>query len=171
MEVYAPESLTLYLIVTAIIFSAIIAVLSAVIVTVVEGYFREFFSRFIANWRYLTSVSVPVGVIAFASGYLTSVSRSPAVGTVLPAVLALFGGLNVYIFGSESKYKGVTGYCVCLFAVMLLYGTQYGAFRLDRERTARLMELTRQELIIRTVRMNLDLPADIPVWILPSDLK
>ena len=171
MDIYGPEYLTFYLVINSILFSAIIALVATLIFTLVDGLFANFLSRFARIWKYITSVSVPIGVVAFASGYLTSVSRASAVGTVLPAVLALFAGLNVYIFGSDSKYKVVIGYCACLFTIMLLYGTQYGAFRLDGERVARMMELTRQELAIRSARTNLDLPPDIPAWILPTDPK
>src|SRR5205823_14521276 len=47
--------------------------------------------------------SIPTVLVGLVAGYLTGTSRSPAVGTIIPAVLALFGGLNVYFFGVESK--------------------------------------------------------------------
>ena len=171
MEIYGPEYLTFYLVAHSTLVSAIVAVLATLVLTLLDGGLTQFLSRFTYIGKYIASASIPVGLVAFASGYLTSVSRASAVGTVLPAVLALFAGLNVYVFGSDSKYKIVVGYCACLFTIMLLYGTQYGAFRLESERVARLMELTRQELTVRAARQNLDLPAEIPTWILPTDLK
>jgi hypothetical protein len=98
-------------------------------------------------------------------------SRTTAVGTVLPAVLALIGGLNIYVFGTDIKYRNLVCYCVCIFAVMLFYGSQYGAHLREMDREFRLRQLAGQELRIKTLRRNLGLPGDFPQWIVSSEPK
>jgi hypothetical protein len=121
--------------------------------------------KFLPILIYYGLFSIPVGLVAFTAGLLTGLSRAPAVGTVLPAVLALIGGLNVYIFGTENKFKLVVGYCVSVFVFMLLLGMQTGALQREHRREARLIDQSEQEVRIRDIRRRLDLPSDMPAWI------
>ena len=68
-------------------------------------------------------------------------------GSILPAALALIGGLNIYVFGTEAKHKALIAYCVSLFMVVLIYGIQRGTYvrEIDRE-PAELVALTQQEI-------------------------
>jgi hypothetical protein len=115
--------------------------------------------------------SLPTTLIAFTAGYLTGISRAPAVGNVIPAVLALIGGLNIYLFGIEAKNRALVGYSVFLFSLVFFYGVWGGV--LDREigRVGRFVNLANQERTIRTYRQNRDLPADPPQWMLGGDTK
>jgi hypothetical protein len=99
------------------------------------------------------------------------VGRVSAVGQVLPAVLALVGALNLYVFGTESRYRVLISYCVCVFAGMLFYGTQYGAYKRDIEREYRLEELMKVEARLKLMRNNLQLGDDFPSWLLGSEPK
>jgi hypothetical protein len=98
-------------------------------------------------------------------------SRAGAVGNVLAAVLTLIGGLNIYVFGTDNKHKALVAYCASLFAFMLFYGTQTGAYIRESDREARLIDLTSQEIRIRTLRKNLGLPDDFPDWIISTEPK
>jgi hypothetical protein len=76
--------------------------------------------RFLEIFTYYFSFTLPVTVIAFFAGNLTGLSRSPAIGSVLPAVLALLAGLMVYVFGSENRFKIVVGYSSFMFCFYAL---------------------------------------------------
>lgn len=115
--------------------------------------------------------SIPTTLVAFIAGYLTGISRAPAVGNVVPAVLAMIGGLNIYFFGIETKNRVLVGYSVFIFSLLFFYGVWGGV--LDREigRVGRFINLSEQERTIRTYRENRDLPPDPPAWILGGDTK
>jgi hypothetical protein len=121
---------------------------------------------------YYFLLGIPVTLLAYVTGYLTSISRAAAVGTVLPAVLTFIGGANIYVFGSDSRYKIVVGFCVALFSVALFYGVQRGAFERELGREARLMELSEQEAKVRNYREFRGLsPETFPAWIIGGEPK
>ena len=115
--------------------------------------------------------SIPIILVAYVAGYLTGISRSAAVGTVVPAVLALMGGLNIYFFGVEAKNRNLVGYCVFVFALMFFYGVWGGVIDREVGRVGRFINLAEQERTIRTYRENRDLPPEPPAWILGGDTK
>jgi len=171
MEEYAPEATTFYAALTAVSFAVAFAIIFSVILAAVESGFKKYFQSLFAIFVRLSLFGGPVSIVAYVSGLLTGTSRTGAVANVIPAAMALVGGLTIYVFGSDNKYKILIGYCVSLFAIMLLYGVEYGAFRREADRESRFEELARQELQIRTVRENLGLPKDIPSWIISSEPK
>jgi hypothetical protein len=124
------------------------------------------FERFRRNILPGIGYSLPTVIVAFIAGYLTGISRAPAVGNVIPAVLALIGGLNIYLFGVEARNRALVGYSVFLFSLVFFYGVWGGV--LDREggRVGRFIDLADQERTIRNYRLNRDLPPDPPQWIL-----
>jgi hypothetical protein len=115
--------------------------------------------------------TLPIALIAFCAGVLTGLSRSPAVGSVLPAVLALFAGLTVYVFGSDNRFKVVVGYSASVFIFLLFLGIQVGGFQRETQRESYLKYLSEQEFRIRAFRKNLGLPDEVPSWITGSDSK
>jgi hypothetical protein len=121
--------------------------------------------------RYYFFFGVPISLLAFVTGYLTGMSRTGAVGNVLPAVLAFIGGMNIYVFGTENKHKMIIGYCVSLFIVILFYGVHRGSVLREYGREGRLLVLSEQERRIRNYRMNRDLPPEIPSWITTGEPK
>lgn len=151
------------------------ALLSALIGAIVIGPFersdRGFFKTAGRVFIILAAYGIPIAVLAYVAGYLTVYSRTSAVGNVLPAVLALVGGANIYVFGTDSSKRGIVGYCVVLFAWIILYGTQSGAQLRENERVGRLHDLAVQELQVRTFRQNLGLNAEPPAWILSTEPK
>ena len=58
-----------------------------------------------------------------------------------------------------------------LFASLLFYGTQYGAFKWDTDQDFRLRELIKIEARLRVIRENLDLPKEFPGWIISAEPK
>jgi hypothetical protein len=125
--------------------------------------------RFVDVLLYYSAFALPISLIGFSAGVLTGLSRSPAIGNVLPAVLALLAGLNVYIFGTDSRFKIVVGYCVTIFVIMLFLGVQTGGYQREAEREGYLRYLSEQEFRIRMFRKNLGLPEEMPAWITGSD--
>jgi hypothetical protein len=186
---YAPEALTIQTVIIAIVFGTLIALVTSSVLALFEldwgavherpTDYRMLLARSLGQyWKlvkklvpFLMAHSIPISVVGYIAGMMTAFSRSAAVGNVLPAVLAMIAGLNIYIFGSDSKNKVLVAYCVSLFAVMLFYGSSLGAFNRDAEREARLTELARQELNIRGLRKNLDLPDDFPNWMISTEPK
>jgi hypothetical protein len=124
---------------------------------------------FAATLKLYAGVGLPISLIGYATGLLTGISRSPAVGNLLPAVLALIGGVSVYAFGSENKYRFIVGYCVCLLIVTMFYGTQRGAFEREFYREARLKAAFEMERRLRNYRVNRDLPEKVSDWLSLSD--
>lgn len=168
---YAIEIITLSVILTAVFGSTVFAFATSLVLAAVESRFIGYRKSFAAIFLTLSLYSPPIGIVAYVAGLLTTASRASAVGNLIPAVLGLIGGLNIYIFGSGNKNKLLVGYCVTLFTVMLLYGAQYGAYRRETDRVARFEELTRQELQIRILRKSLGLPDEIPGWMTSSEPK
>ena len=67
-------------------------------------------------------------MLGFVTGEVMGVSRESAVGTVVPAVLTLLGGVAVYLVGSKGAeaQANVSAMVLC-FAVALLIGSLFGA--------------------------------------------
>jgi hypothetical protein len=67
-------------------------------------------------------------MLGFVTGLIMGDSRESAVGSVVPAVLTLFGALAAYIMGSKGVREriGVSTIILC-FAFSLLVGTIFGS--------------------------------------------
>lgn len=120
-------------------------------------------------FSYYTLFSIPVGMIAYVAGDATGISRAPAVGNVVPAVLALIAGANVYVFGTDAKYKVVVGYCVTTLALLFFLGLQTGSYYREQQQEEYLIHLSESEFRVRNFRSNLDLPTEMPNWITGSE--
>jgi hypothetical protein len=142
-------------------------------ISLVEWQFRslDLLDRICRNFGWLIAVSFPIALVAYFLGYVTSYSRSPAVGTVVPATLALIGGLNIYMFGTDSRHRGLVTYCVSLFALTLFYGTQIGAGDREEDRIARVSRLAAQEIVLLNRRKALGLSEEPPAWMLSTEPK
>lgn len=66
-------------------------------------------------------------MLGIVTGYLTGLSRQPAVSAVLPAVLSLFGGLAVYLIGTDQSKRLAVSLAVLAFATSLVLATSWGA--------------------------------------------
>jgi hypothetical protein len=127
---------------------------------------QSYWNKLRANVPPSLGYAVPTAFIGYVAGYLTAISRSPAVGSVVPAVLALLGGLNIYFFGVDSKNRALVGYSIFVFSLVFFYGIWAGAVDREVGRVGRLINLSEQEKRVRTYRENRDLPPEIPSWIL-----
>src|SRR5262245_33963646 len=67
-------------------------------------------------------------MLGFVTGEVMGISREAAVGSVVPAVLTLLGGVAVYLVGSKGveAQANVSAMVLC-FAVALLVGSSFGA--------------------------------------------
>lgn len=115
------------------------------------------------------SIAIPLAAVAFVTGYLTGLSRQPAVTATIPAILTLVGGIFVYITASHPAARASMGIAIVVFATVLVLSTNYYSFIRESERIPRLLLLSEHEKIIRTRRHNMDLPADFPEWILSGE--
>lgn len=171
MNSYIPEHITLNVIFSVLLIAAICSIVVGSTFSLFEVPRRDWIRQAVKNSLVLLSFGYPVALVAYIAGYLSTMGRTSAVGQILPAVLVLIGGLNLYVFGSESKYRVIISYCVCIFAGMLFYGTQYGAYKRDTEQEARLQALIKVEGRLKTIRKNLEIGDDFPTWLLGSEPK
>lgn len=128
--------------------------------------FRSRFSTYILP---ALGYAVPVALVGYIAGYLTGASRSAAVGSTVPAVLALIGGLNIYFFGTQNKEKAVVAYSIFIFAFVFFYGVWGGAVNREVGRVERMINLAEQERSIRIHRENRNMSPEPPAWILGTD--
>jgi hypothetical protein len=142
--------------------AAIYLLISLVFCITLKTMFRE--EKFVKIFLYYLCFGIPVALTGHVSGFVSGISRIAVVGTVLPAVLALIGGINIYVFGTDNKYKIVIGYCISVFMLMLYFGIESGAYQREASRESYLRYLSEQEFRLRSFRNDLNLPQDIPSW-------
>jgi hypothetical protein len=171
MASYVPEHITLNVIFSTLLIVLICSFCVGVVAAFFEVDARGILKQSARNIGYLTAFGFPIGFVGYIAGYLSTFGRTSAIAQVLPAVLALIGALNLYVFGTDNKYRVVISYGVCLFAGMLFYGTQYGAFKRDMDQEFRLKQLIGVELRLKTIRKNLGLSDDFPSWIVGTEPK
>jgi hypothetical protein len=113
-------------------------------------------------------VSIPIVLVSYVAGYLTAVQGSAAVGNLMPAILALIGGFNVYLFGTRIENRPLSIFAIFLFAITLLYGIIEGGYERDQNtlatREAQMRAISDLDLRIRQYRSNLGLPPELPAW-------
>lgn len=172
MEEFVPELVVRDMLATVLLASAMLALVGFAVDTVAEA------ARGTMDWRRwpwravaLLAFTVPVALAAYVSGYLATMSRTTAVGNVLPAVLALLGGLNVYVFGTDTRHRVLVGYCSASFVIMLFYGAQVGGHLREATREDRLQAVAQQEFRLRAYRRDLGLPEEFPGWAVGSEPK
>jgi hypothetical protein len=163
---FSPLKYTLVSLAVPVFYELIIAVLFSATVRIIWKR-----PEFLKILFYYAGFGLPVALVAYAAGLLTGLSRAPALGSVLPAILALIAGLNIYVFGSENKYKVVVGYCLFVLIFMLFIGVETGSFQRERQREGYLIYLSQQEFRVRNFRKNLDLPSEMPTWLFGGDSK
>lgn len=69
------------------------------------------------------------GFLGIAAGYIAGYSREPAVGTVMPAILSLIGGLAVYVVGAKKADVRLVSLSVLALALNVVIGITWGAER------------------------------------------
>jgi hypothetical protein len=162
------EEITAELLVRPIVSSVLLGLIFATGYSFLKGD-RSYSEKFRANFFPALGFAFPITLVGYVTGNLTGASRSPAVGNVIPAVLALLGGLNIYFFGSESKNKAIVGFCVSIFVLVFFYGLWGGVVNRENGRISRFLLLSEQERIIKAYRENRNMPAEPPDWLLKND--
>jgi hypothetical protein len=117
VDAYIPELITLHALATVFIASIVISLATTIIISIIEiiKFWPIFIGiRILSTWYKLFFFTFPISLIAYIAGYLSTMNRTAAVGTVLPAILALIGGLNIYVFGADTKYRNLV-VTVCVF--------------------------------------------------------
>jgi len=132
-DIFYTYRATTIVLVTAGLCAVAIAFFAAIVLAPFETSDDSYIKTVRKIFQALIGYSIPISILAYVAGYLTVYSRTSAVGNVLPAVLALVGGANIYVFGTDNSKKGIVGYCVLLFASMIFLGTQDGALHRERE--------------------------------------
>lgn len=87
-----------------------------------------FFASFKSASRFeIMMVCLGFSSLGLVAGYLTSLSRQPAIGDLIPAVLSLIGALAVYMIGKVKESRIVISTAIFLFSASLLLGANWGA--------------------------------------------
>jgi hypothetical protein len=71
-------------------------------------------------------------LLGIVTGQVTGLSRDAAVGTVIPAILGLLGGIVLYLIGSKGKeLQGLVVMGVVGLSLNLVVGIYWGAYSRD----------------------------------------
>jgi hypothetical protein len=97
----------------------VLAIVIAIIIT--------FLSKKSQERRELFLVILGFSMLGIVTGYLSGFSRAPALGTVLPSVLSLMGGLVVYLVGRHSTSRVIVSLSIVAFSLTLFIGAEWGA--------------------------------------------
>lgn len=80
------------------------------------------------SFRLFLIVILAFSLLGFTSGQMMGQSRDPAIGDVLPAVLALISGLFIYLISKENNdLQLITATSIISLVLCLMLGTQWGA--------------------------------------------
>jgi hypothetical protein len=66
-------------------------------------------------------------ILGIVTGYMTGMSREPAIGAVLPAVLSLVGGLTVYVISKEAATRKIIIPSLIALSGSIIIGALWGA--------------------------------------------
>jgi hypothetical protein len=72
-------------------------------------------------------VALSFSVLGIATGYMTGLSREPAVNAILPAVLSLIAGVSIYWIGKQESQRNLVSLSVLCLSTTLLVGAIWGA--------------------------------------------
>ena len=156
---------TVTLIGLAIPFSIGVATLAAFVMTIVASAPSMVRFSFLALRFCLASASL--GIIGVVAGFLTGVSRVPAVAALIPGLLTFLGGFCVYLFASGRKTVDIATSAVSIvcFGAMLTFGAITGSLERElyeirqssAEKRIRDVDI---EFQVRQYRKGLGLPLD-----------
>lgn len=104
---------------------------SSVIILVIWALLIILFYRGFAGkpFQYWTSVILAFCVIGMTVGIFTGVSKSPVVGSILPAFLSVISAILIFIFGKEAagEYHALVPVCIIALTLCTLFGAFYGS--------------------------------------------
>ncbi len=107
--------------------------------------------------------SFPLGVAGIVTGYLTGLSRAPAVQDLVPAALALVSGIALVFLRGSGHRVWVIGLTVLTFSLNILLGVSVGATARSNwvavtHSVSYQRQQADQEFLIRNYRTALGLP-------------
>lgn len=102
-------------------------------------------------------------MLGIVTGYSAGLSRESVLGTVLPAVLSLIGGLAIFLIEKKVETRLIVSTSIFIFTLALLIGIGWGAFmREEAEEYKKSADYLKKKAVIETevneFRRNLDLP-------------
>lgn len=80
-----------------------------------------------ALFRTRLIVAFAFTLLGMVAGYMSGLSRQPAVTAVVPAALSLIAGLSIYIVGAKRADQVLIALCVIGLCTNLLLGIVWGA--------------------------------------------
>jgi hypothetical protein len=105
---------------TALLVSGFLAAIATAGVWALRRGQTDIWSTFLAVFAF--------SVLGFVTGKVMGNSREAAVGTIVPAVLTLLGGIAIYVIGAKgTRVQGPVSAMVLCFAVCLFAGSHFGA--------------------------------------------
>jgi hypothetical protein len=155
--------ITFTLLITSLVFFLLFLI-------ILKLYENVLFRRlFFLSWADLEAAyhglwaSLPLGISGIIVGYLTGLSRTPAVSAVIPAVLSLIGAIGILAIGSEKLNIWRVGFAVSIFSLNLYLGTSLGSTVRDNLEAEEFsvnyhIERALNERLIRNARKSLGLP-------------
>lgn len=97
----------------------------------------------------ITLIAVAFSTLGLVSGYLTSLSRQPAIGDLMPAALSLIGALSIYMIGNKQESRVAVSVGVVVFSCCLLVGANWGAVtRAESEHYLKSKDYRMQQILL-----------------------
>lgn len=75
----------------------------------------------------LLAIGVPFTILGVVIGYLTGVSQTPVVGSVLPAVLTLVAGISVFMASDGGRKGAIASSAMIYLSFALVAGVSHGS--------------------------------------------
>jgi hypothetical protein len=100
-----------------------------------------------------------VGIVA---GYMTGLSRTPAIGAILPAILSVIGGLVLFIVTRQAPagFRALTAAGTIALMVNLLIGSLWGSLSREDPNSLALsaanQELIRQSICLKRLAFEIE---------------
>ncbi len=81
------------------------------------------------NWRALLGLISGLAMLGCISGYMGGLSRTSAVGDIIPAALAIAGGAAAYLFGADRSKGLIASICALALGLSLFLGFSTSAVK------------------------------------------
>ena len=155
---------TIFIIAIEIALSIIFSVIATLLTKLLIPKFKlHSYSQLIGEF---CIIAIPFGITGIVAGFLTGVSRSPAVTALIPAILTIFGGSIVYLISQGMQTAILAGISITVFSTSLLLGTIFGSlerqqFDVSKNSLSEKLRAVEHELAVKTYRKSLGLPEEI----------
>jgi hypothetical protein len=72
-------------------------------------------------------VGLPFSIVGIIIGFITGLSREPAISALIPAVLTLIGGIVLYLINKDRNQAVIAGFSVIVLSFNLFVGSTLGS--------------------------------------------